>query len=163
MFLCAQGQLGAARQYNGALDALRKIVANEGVFALWKGIVPALVRQASYGSLRYGLYAPIKQAITTGEVGKESMFVKLVAGAGSGALASAVANPTGLSNIFVVTRTRLQAMTVPLLCCADLVKVRMQVRKGSHACPLFIVLLGRLSLSACVLVNTNLPPHMHAG
>jgi len=38
----------------------------EGVGALWKGIEPALWRQASYGSLRYGLYAPIKEQIAPG-------------------------------------------------------------------------------------------------
>ena len=91
-----QGQLGAVKQYSGALDAFKQIIAKEGVWALWKGIQPALVRQASYGSLRYGLYAPIKKAIAPeNSGGKDPLWVKLVSGAGSGALASAVANPTG--------------------------------------------------------------------
>lgn len=85
-----QGELGAARQYSGSLDALVKVPStqhththarartprllqqqcphpkpcltidsvahqvarSEGVTALWKGVQPALLRQATYGSMR---------------------------------------------------------------------------------------------------------------
>jgi Mitochondrial carrier protein len=91
---CLQGQLGAVRQYSGAIDAFQKIVSNEGVTALWKGLSPALVRQSTYGSLRYGLYAPMKKALVP-DGNKETMFTKITAGAVAGAIASAIANPTG--------------------------------------------------------------------
>jgi hypothetical protein len=35
------------KQFNGMLDAAIKTVRGEGVGALWKGLPPALVRQAS--------------------------------------------------------------------------------------------------------------------
>ena len=43
---------GAERQYNGMIDALVKIVKNEGATGLWKGLTPALLRQSSYSSIR---------------------------------------------------------------------------------------------------------------
>ena len=88
------------RRYNGAIDCVRKTVANEGISALWKGLEPALWRQATYGSMRYGFYAPIKEMIQPG-VSKQDMplWAKIVAGGGSGALSSAVANPTDLVKV----------------------------------------------------------------
>jgi len=55
-----QGELGSVRQYSGSFDAVGKIARNEGILAFWKGIAPALLRQATYGSMRYGFYTPIK-------------------------------------------------------------------------------------------------------
>lgn len=51
------------KQYNGSLDCAKKLTASEGYGALFKGLPPALVRQSTYGSLRYGLYAPIKNSM----------------------------------------------------------------------------------------------------
>lgn len=51
-----QGELGATRQYGGMLDALKKIAAEEGFSGWFKGISPALLRQATYGTIRYGAY-----------------------------------------------------------------------------------------------------------
>jgi hypothetical protein len=123
-----QGQLGAVRQYNGAVDAFQKIVSKEGVRALWKGLSPALVRQSTYGSLRYGLYTPIKKVLVP-DGKKETMFTKITAGAVAGAVASAIANPTG-SGIRGLSRLCCVLAYVPaslFALVADLVKVRMQV------------------------------------
>lgn len=51
-----QGEAGAARKYTGIGDALSKIVAEEGVGGWFKGLSPALLRQATYGTIRYGAY-----------------------------------------------------------------------------------------------------------
>jgi len=85
------------------LDCARKTAQAEGVGALWKGIEPALWRQASYGSLRYGLYSPIKDVVAPG-VPKQDMGIgtKILAGGLSGTLAQAVANPCDV--VKVLTR-----------------------------------------------------------
>lgn len=57
------GSGGAVKQYTGSLDCAKKLVAAEGPSALLKGLPPALVRQSTYGSLRYGLYGPIKNSL----------------------------------------------------------------------------------------------------
>jgi len=89
---------GSAARYTGMLHAIRQILATEGAAALWSGIAPALVRQATYGSARIGMYEPIKGAIGTAAgrpAGAAPGFAdKLLAGTLSGALASAAFNPT---------------------------------------------------------------------
>jgi hypothetical protein len=97
--LQVQGQLGAVRQYNGFFDAIGKIVKTEGTLALWKGLSPALLRQGTYGSLRYGLYGPIKAALGMDGTKNDPMHLKIAAGAAAGAASSAICNPTDLIKI----------------------------------------------------------------
>jgi Mitochondrial carrier protein len=78
------------------------IIREEGVSSLFNGIKPALLRQALYGSLRYGLY-PIFKELICGSDCKDRLLLRLLSGCSAGACASALCNPT------------------------DLVKVRMQV------------------------------------
>merc|ERR1719487_1324805 len=47
------------------MDCAGKMVKSEGPGALFKGLPPALVRQSTYGSLRYGLYTPMKDMLIT--------------------------------------------------------------------------------------------------
>lgn len=97
------GSGGGVKQYSGSLDCARKLSAAEGPSALFKGLPPALVRQSTYGSLRYGLYGPIKNAmgITPGK--PVPLWKKIVAGGTAGAVASAVANPTDLMKVRLQT------------------------------------------------------------
>jgi hypothetical protein len=71
------------------------------VAAFWKGIGAAWLREASYTSLRLGLYAPIKHAMG---VKNDSHFVfKFAAGSAAGAIGSIAGNP------FDVLKTRMMA------------------------------------------------------
>ena len=54
---------GGVKQYSGSVDCATKLVRAEGPSSLFKGLPPALVRQSTYGSLRYGLYGPIKDSM----------------------------------------------------------------------------------------------------
>jgi hypothetical protein len=58
-----QGQLGAARQYSNSIQALRVMAAEEGVASWFKGLSPALMRQATYGTVRYGAYEVIPRPL----------------------------------------------------------------------------------------------------
>lgn len=51
------------RLYNGSIDCASKLVKAEGPGSLFKGLPPALLRQSTYGSLRYGLYGPIRNSL----------------------------------------------------------------------------------------------------
>jgi len=97
------GSGGSVKQYSGTMDCAGKMVKSEGPGALFKGLPPALVRQSTYGSLRYGLYGPIKgsMGIKAGE--KVPLWKKIVAGGSAGAIASAVANPTDLLKVRLQT------------------------------------------------------------
>lgn len=142
-----QGELGAARRYHGALHALTTTVREEGLGALYKGIQPAVLRQSTYGTLRIGLYEPIKDVITRTPPGgtppkDTTLWVKLVAGCLSGGMSSALTTPT------------------------DVVKVRMQAERTAGAGEAGLFLPGRggvESAPACVFgggrTNVIVPPH----
>ncbi|KAI8014050.1 Mitochondrial uncoupling protein 2 [Camellia lanceoleosa] len=91
-------------KYRGMLDTIATIAREEGLIALWKGVIPGLHRQFLYGGLRIGLYEPVKAFFVGSEyVGDVSLFQKILAALITGALAIAVANPTDL------VKVRLQA------------------------------------------------------
>ncbi len=97
------GSGGSAKLYNGSMDCASKLVKSEGPTSLFKGLPPALVRQSTYGSLRYGLYGPIKNSLGIKAGEKVPLWKKIVAGGGAGAIASAVANPTDLIKVRLQT------------------------------------------------------------
>lgn len=53
----------ALPKYRGMLGTVGTIAKEEGLSALWKGIVPGLHRQCLYGGLRIGLYEPVSSLI----------------------------------------------------------------------------------------------------
>lgn len=64
-----------------------KVVSEEGILGLWKGVNVAWLREASYTSLRLGLYEPIKVAFGAGA--PDAPFIKkFLAGSAAGALGS---------------------------------------------------------------------------
>lgn len=74
---------------------------SEGPGAFYKGIGPAWLREASYTSLRLGLYEPIK--ILVGATAGAGFFRKFLAGALAGAIGSCAGNP------FDVLKTKMMA------------------------------------------------------
>ncbi|CAM2120247.1 unnamed protein product [Caretta caretta] len=63
--LQVQGQSIDARfreiKYRGMFHALFRIYKEEGILALYSGIAPALLRQASYGTIKIGIYQSLKR------------------------------------------------------------------------------------------------------
>mmetsp|Transcript_44438 Transcript_44438/g.144239 ORF Transcript_44438/g.144239 Transcript_44438/m.144239 type:complete len:303 (+) Transcript_44438:66-974(+) len=105
------GAGGSVKMYNGTMDCAGKLVKSEGAGALFKGLPPALLRQSTYGSLRYGLYGPIRNSlgVKPGTPKHEiPLLKKILAGAGAGALSSAVANPTDLVKVRLQTDGQLK-------------------------------------------------------
>ncbi|ONK67689.1 uncharacterized protein A4U43_C05F2710 [Asparagus officinalis] len=94
----------ALPKYRGLLGTVATVAREEGLAALWKGIVPGLHRQCINGGLRIGLYDPVKNFyVGDNFVGDIPLTKKILAGLTTGALAIAVANPTDL------VKVRLQA------------------------------------------------------
>lgn len=87
-----QGSLG---------DIVGSAMKNEGFGAFYKGIGPAWLREASYTSLRLGLYEPIK--ILVGATAAAGFFRMFLAGALAGAIGSFAGNP------FDVLKTRMMS------------------------------------------------------
>jgi len=96
---------GKVQRYRGALDCARQLARSEGPQALFRGLPPALLRQSTYGSLRYGLYMPIRNALGVDPSRPKEipLHKKVVAGAVAGALASGIANPTDLVKVRMQT------------------------------------------------------------
>lgn len=55
----AAGDSVAIPKYRGMLGTIITIFREEGLTALWTGLVPGLHRQCLYGGLRIGLYEPV--------------------------------------------------------------------------------------------------------
>jgi solute carrier family 25 protein 14/30 len=82
-------------RYRGMTHALLRIAREEGVRALYGGIAPALLRQASYGTVKIGLYHYLKKI----NPAEETVLMNVLAGMTSGAIASAIANPTDVLKV----------------------------------------------------------------
>lgn len=80
---------------------VRVVFKEEGIAAFWKGIGPAWLREASYTSLRLGLYDPVKQVM--GVKGDSHFLLKFAAGSIAGGIGSIAGNP------FDVLKTKMMA------------------------------------------------------
>ncbi|XP_063983896.1 mitochondrial uncoupling protein Bmcp [Diachasmimorpha longicaudata] len=93
----------ATLRYSGMTDALVQISRQEGFKSLYCGISSAILRQATYGTIKFGTYYSIKQLATEKWGTDDLVLINVVCAAIAGSISSAIANPT------------------------DVVKVRMQV------------------------------------
>ena len=88
---------------------MAKVTAEEGPFALFKGLVPGLQRQIVFNGLSIGLYVPIRDLITgplaPGQ--NPTLLQKLTAGIATGAFGITVANPTDVVKIRMQAQARL--------------------------------------------------------
>ncbi|KAI4306660.1 hypothetical protein L6164_029918 [Bauhinia variegata] len=99
----AVGDVGLPK-YRGLRGTINTIAGEEGISALWKGMVPGLHRQCIYGGLRIGLYDPVKTFfVGSALIAEVPIYHMILAALLTGALAIVVANPTDL------VKVRLQA------------------------------------------------------
>ncbi|XP_070537833.1 kidney mitochondrial carrier protein 1-like isoform X2 [Ptychodera flava] len=90
------------------IHAFCRISQEEGVRALYSGIKAALLRQASYGTIKIGCYHTFKRLLVPNPA-DESLLVNVFCGVWSGVISSSIANPT------------------------DVIKIRMQAQRASFA------------------------------
>jgi solute carrier family 25 protein 14/30 len=105
-----QGSTGDARfartRYRGAATCLGRVVAEEGVLQLYRGLGPALLRQAVYGSIKFGLYYSSKDWLSARlALQPDSGGLRLFCGVQAGSVSSAVACPTDVIKIRMQART----------------------------------------------------------
>ncbi|KAF4795356.1 Brain carrier protein 1 [Turdus rufiventris] len=100
--LQVQGQSTDARfrevRYRGMFHALFRICREEGGRALYSGIAPALLRQASYGTIKIGIYQSLKRLFVD-RMEDETLLINVICGVVSGVISSALANPTDVLKI----------------------------------------------------------------
>uniref|UniRef100_A0A4W6FMA8 Solute carrier family 25 member 14 n=1 Tax=Lates calcarifer TaxID=8187 RepID=A0A4W6FMA8_LATCA len=85
-------------RYRGMFHALFRIGKEEGIRALYSGISPALLRQASYGTIKIGTYNSLKRLFVS-RPEDETMVLNVFCGVVSGVLSSSLANPTDVLKI----------------------------------------------------------------
>lgn len=87
------------RYYRGLVRGAARIAHEEGIRGLYKGITPSLMREASYSSLRLGLYEPLKEWFGATDPAHTPLWKKVCSGAIAGAIGSAIACPTDVVKI----------------------------------------------------------------
>mmetsp|Transcript_644 Transcript_644/g.2269 ORF Transcript_644/g.2269 Transcript_644/m.2269 type:complete len:325 (+) Transcript_644:120-1094(+) len=103
-----QGEGGSARQYRNTLDAAFRIARSEGAGAFVKGLKPAVVRQLTYGSLRFGLYSHCKELYGVPANSMQAVPLrKALAAMTAGGVAAFVCTPIDLIKV------RMQAHGMP--------------------------------------------------
>ncbi|XP_051877232.1 brain mitochondrial carrier protein 1 isoform X2 [Pristis pectinata] len=80
------------------LHALFRIFKEEGLRALYSGISPALLRQASYGTIKIGTYQSLKRLFVSCPE-DEPLLVNVFCGILAGVVSSSIANPTDVLKI----------------------------------------------------------------
>jgi solute carrier family 25 citrate transporter 1 len=85
-----QSQLGLQKsqlKYTGPVNALIKISREEGIFALWNGVTPTIIRNASNQALNFTAYPFLRRTLWENtESGKFAPWQTILTGAMSGAL-----------------------------------------------------------------------------
>ncbi|XP_062521323.1 kidney mitochondrial carrier protein 1-like isoform X2 [Corticium candelabrum] len=97
-----QGQVSDAAhsqlKYRGMIHAIVTITKEEGVKALYSGIAPAVLRQATYGTIKLGCYHAFKR-ILAGNAEDETLLTNVISAVAAGGLAAAIANPTDVLKV----------------------------------------------------------------
>ncbi|EQC35637.1 hypothetical protein SDRG_06921 [Saprolegnia diclina VS20] len=98
-----EGELAASREmprrYPSFVGGARTIFGNEGIRGFYKGLLPSVVRDGFYSGIRLGAYEPMKELLGATDPHHTPLYLKVVAGALTGAFGSALANPTDLVKI----------------------------------------------------------------
>ncbi len=86
-----------SKPYKGLFDCIYTITRTEGLSGLFRGIVPGICRQASYSSIRMGVYEPLRNAIShTKDI---PIYKRILAGGSAGVVGCVAANPFDLIKI----------------------------------------------------------------
>ncbi|XP_047042183.1 mitochondrial uncoupling protein Bmcp [Helicoverpa zea] len=89
-------------RYTGMVDCFVKTSQQEGVKALYCGIWPAVLRQATYGTIKFGTYYSLKSWIAANRADGgsiEHLPTNTFCAAFAGGLSSAIANPTDVLKV----------------------------------------------------------------
>lgn len=154
-------KLGQLKKYNGFTRGLLTTFQEEGIRGLGRGMTASMMREATYSTIRYGAYDPIKDALITDGGNSRGLsfplYKKVIAGGIAGALGAAVANPTDLIKV------RMQAPYVPGQTARyahtwDAIR-QIYTTEGVRG---FYKGVGPTTLRACVLTGTQLPSYDHS-
>jgi solute carrier family 25 oxoglutarate transporter 11 len=99
------GEGGQLRIHKTAFHAIFNISVKEGPLALYKGLSAAVLRQLTYGTVRFGLFQTLEQNIPVEY--KDSTFAKLLCGTIAGIFGAFAGTPADLALIRMASDGRL--------------------------------------------------------
>eukprot|EP00795_Rhopilema_esculentum_P009542 gene9542-17288_t len=111
--LSASKSIFADRKYRGFFQGGIRIVQEEGVRGLYKGVYASALREGVYSTIRLGLYEPFKELFGEKDRSKTPLYKKIMSGALSGSIGSAIANPTDLVKIRLQAEGKLEPGQTP--------------------------------------------------
>jgi len=97
---------GDVPKYKGMFHTFTTVMAEEGPQGLWKGLVPGLLRQCVFGTLRIGLYDHVKNFYHS-EKTEIPLYKKILAGLTTGTIGISIASPTDLLKVRLQAEGRL--------------------------------------------------------
>ncbi|KAG1672906.1 Mitochondrial 2-oxoglutarate/malate carrier protein [Nymphon striatum] len=100
------GEGGKTRQYKNSFHAVSQILKNEGVLAIYNGLSAGLLRQASYTTVRLGVYTWMFENFSKDGV-PPNFFMKLGIGMTAGAIGAFFGTPADIALIRMTADGRL--------------------------------------------------------
>ncbi|XP_042904524.1 mitochondrial 2-oxoglutarate/malate carrier protein isoform X1 [Parasteatoda tepidariorum] len=101
------GEGGKAKEHKTSLHAIKSVIRNEGISGLYVGLSAGLLRQASYTTVRMGVYSTLFQKFS-GDSGKPpGFFMKAGIGMAAGAVGAFFGTPAEISLIRMTADGRL--------------------------------------------------------
>ncbi|CAJ0951456.1 unnamed protein product, partial [Mesorhabditis belari] len=99
--------IGGKSEYTSSAHAIKSIMKNEGLFALYNGLSAGLLRQATYTTTRLGVYTWLFEMVSSKSTTAPSFFTKAGIGMAAGAVGSFVGTPAELALIRMTSDGRL--------------------------------------------------------
>jgi len=94
-----QGEVAAGEKnvkYRGMFQTAIGIAKEEGLFQLWRGMLPALYRHAIYTGMRMTVYEEVRSSLQKENKDGFPLWKKVIAGMTAGGMGQFVASPTDL-------------------------------------------------------------------
>lgn len=98
---------GAAKEHKNTLDALTKILRNEGFIGIYSGLSAALLRQATYTTTRLGVYTQLNDLYRDTYGKNPNLMISMGLGMVAGAVGAFVGTPAELALIRMTADGRL--------------------------------------------------------
>ncbi|KAK3102440.1 hypothetical protein FSP39_011400 [Pinctada imbricata] len=147
------------RYYDGFLKGGLQIVRDEGVLGLYKGLLPSLMREGSYSTIRMGAYEPLKVLFGATDPAHTPLWKKICAGAISGTIGSSIATPTDLVKVRMQAQGKLVEGQVPRYRSTFAAFSEIFYTEGIRG---LYVGIGPTVKRAAVLTATQIPSYDHA-
>lgn len=102
-----QGAGGAKKEYANTFDALTKILKNEGVTGIYKGLGAGFLRQATYTTTRMGIYTGLNESYKAKFQTNPNLLASMGLGMVAGAAGAFVGTPAEVALIRMTADGRL--------------------------------------------------------